>query len=574
MAGRKRKYRIGITFTGTYRDKYVEPFAKELLHLGFSEDDIFYDSWHDDVINGPRGGDVLRDIYHNQCACVVVLLSPDYKEKNWTYGIEWRAVLELINTGEAKRICLLGVDSVDIGQIDGLYKFQTIVKNIDNMNPREIACFIAKKYSMLNPRFKFIKNNKQKKINSKAPDSEEREMLYGFTNKLHRLYNKDGMMRCLYELFQQHIDDNAFSLSDLSVLSIVQDEYEKEYNQDQCYKEVKDTAGLDRILEDESVIQMENDPQTHPLIITYMHFVRADRMYFMKDYDGAIQHYQEADKKIKGQYKGTELSDIDKERCAYLQNAIAWSYRLRRRPGDNSIAIDIYRKLFDDYPDINNHSFSCKYRRNYGVCLEIAEKFIEAIDQYEKAIDNYSEADNNGNLSEFKLFITYCSAMMKYWDKKTGKTSGQWIDNTRDLFKDEEDYLSDESMTKIDARLDYAEKIIIKHNQTQELFNVYNQRSKLLTYKMMIASEKVERDRYIHDIIANLTRLQDLCGKKNSGWKFIKRDFFYARYEVSEDKKAGEKHLQTAWNTNEELEGKGDSIEFRGMLERKMNELH
>lgn len=572
MAGRKRKYRIGITFTGTYREQYVEPFANELLHLGFSEDDIFYDAWHEVDINGPHGGDVLRDIYHNKCDCVVVLLSPDYKEKNWTYGIEWRAVLELINTGEDNRICLLGVDSVDIGKIEGLYITQAIVKFIDNLDSKSIAAFIAEKYSKINPRFKYKKNNKQKKINSKTPSSEERELLYSFTNKLHQLYNKDGMMRCLYLLFQQCINDNVFSSSDLSILSIIQDEYEKVYNQDLNYKEVTDTAGLDRILTDEQVVNMEKDPQTHPLIITYLHFVRADRMYFMKDYNGAIHQYQEANTKIIEQYKGAELSDIDKERCAYLQNAIAWSYQLRKNPGDNNIAIETYRNLFDNYPDINNRSFSCKYRRNYGVCLEIAGKYIEAIKQYEKAIDNYSEAENNGNLSEFKLFITYCSAMMKYWDEKTGKTSGQWIENTRLLFNNGDDYLSDENITKIDARLDYADLIIRKHNQTQHLFNVYNQRSKLLTYKMIIVSDKIEKEKCKHDILANLTRLQDLCGKKNAGWKFIKRDFYYALYEISEDENSRKKHLQTAWNMNEELNGKGDSLAFRELLELKKNE--
>ena len=79
----------------------------------------------------------------------MVLLSPDYKEKNWTGHIEWSAVKELINMGNDDKICLLRVDSADIGNIDGLYSNQTIAKAIDDMPAAEIATFIHRKYKML-----------------------------------------------------------------------------------------------------------------------------------------------------------------------------------------------------------------------------------------------------------------------------------------------------------------------------------------------------------------------------------------------------------------------------------------
>ena len=142
-------FKIGITFSGKYRKQFVEPFCDELLKLGYNKDDIFYDSWHDVLINGVHGDSILRQIYFKNCDCVVVLLSPDYKEKNWTGHIEWSAVKELINTGNDDKICLLRVDSADIGSIDGLYKNQTIAKAIDDMSAPEIAAFIHKKYNML-----------------------------------------------------------------------------------------------------------------------------------------------------------------------------------------------------------------------------------------------------------------------------------------------------------------------------------------------------------------------------------------------------------------------------------------
>ena len=142
-------FKIGITFSGKYRKQCVEPFCDELLKLGYNKDDIFYDTWHDVLINGIHGDSILRQIYFKNCDCVVVLLSPDYKEKNWTGHIEWSAVKELINTGNDDKICLLRVDSVDIGSIDGLYKNQTIAKAIDDMSASEIAAFIHQKYNML-----------------------------------------------------------------------------------------------------------------------------------------------------------------------------------------------------------------------------------------------------------------------------------------------------------------------------------------------------------------------------------------------------------------------------------------
>lgn len=142
-------FKIGITFSGKYRKQFVEPFCDELLELGYNKDDIFYDSWHDVLINGVHGDSVLRQIYFKNCDCVVVLLSPDYKEKNWTGHIEWSAVKELINTGDDDKICLLRVGSADIGEIDGLYKNQTIAKTIDDMSAPEIAGFIDCKYKML-----------------------------------------------------------------------------------------------------------------------------------------------------------------------------------------------------------------------------------------------------------------------------------------------------------------------------------------------------------------------------------------------------------------------------------------
>lgn len=142
-------FKIGITFSGRYRKEYVEPFANALLKLGYDKKDIFYDAWHEALINGVSGDVILQDIYSNRCDCIVVLLSPDYKGKVWTGHVEWPAVRGLINSGQGGKICLLSVDSVNIKEIPGLFIGEAIPKAIDTLSSKEIARFIDEKYQII-----------------------------------------------------------------------------------------------------------------------------------------------------------------------------------------------------------------------------------------------------------------------------------------------------------------------------------------------------------------------------------------------------------------------------------------
>lgn len=139
-------FKIGVTFSGTYRDKYVEPMCQALLKYGFTKEEIFYDSWHAALINGVSSDNLLRKIYNEHCECIVVFLSPSYIEKSWTSRIEWPAIKELIHQNQGEKICLLSVDSPKIDELGGLYTNQSIYKEIDNMTPIEIASFVFERY--------------------------------------------------------------------------------------------------------------------------------------------------------------------------------------------------------------------------------------------------------------------------------------------------------------------------------------------------------------------------------------------------------------------------------------------
>ena len=140
-------FKIGVTFCGEYREKYIRPMCEVLAtYPGFSKEVIFYDEWHEHIINGVNADNILRNIYHDQCERVVVLLSPNYSQKIWTGNIEWPAVRALITEGMERNICLLRVDNADISGIPGLYDYETIVKDIDGLDANAIADFVYKNW--------------------------------------------------------------------------------------------------------------------------------------------------------------------------------------------------------------------------------------------------------------------------------------------------------------------------------------------------------------------------------------------------------------------------------------------
>lgn len=143
---KEERFKIGISFDGDYRDKYIEPLCRRLKDMGYKEEDIFYDFWHVDKINGTAGDERLTEIYREQCECVAVLLSPEYAKKVWTGKKEWPAILELSHKSKGQRVCLMQVGAVNIDENIGLDSYRTIVQPIDDMSIYEIAEFVHKGY--------------------------------------------------------------------------------------------------------------------------------------------------------------------------------------------------------------------------------------------------------------------------------------------------------------------------------------------------------------------------------------------------------------------------------------------
>lgn len=136
------RFKIGVSFSSKYRDKYVEPFCRALLKLDYMKDDIFYDNWHKPLINGVDGSAKIQQIYMDDCKLIVVLLSPDYNKKKWSGIIEKSVIEYLINSNQMQRICLLRVDSASLDEFNLYIANNGIAEDIDKMTADATAKLI------------------------------------------------------------------------------------------------------------------------------------------------------------------------------------------------------------------------------------------------------------------------------------------------------------------------------------------------------------------------------------------------------------------------------------------------
>lgn len=143
-----KNYKISFSFASEQR-QMVKDIVYNLLVLGFSKEDIFYDKFHELEINGSDADIKLENIYAKQSTLVVVVISKEYLEKEWTRKIEWRAIRILLNSKESHRVCLFNADGSDISKLEGLHYTTDIAKNIYGISSYEIAAFVKDKYNLV-----------------------------------------------------------------------------------------------------------------------------------------------------------------------------------------------------------------------------------------------------------------------------------------------------------------------------------------------------------------------------------------------------------------------------------------
>ena len=88
-----KRFRIAFSFAGEKRSFVSEVAA--ILADRFGEPAILYDKYHEAEFARRDLGIYLPDLYHDQADLVVVVVCPDYDEKEWT-GLEWIAIHDLL----------------------------------------------------------------------------------------------------------------------------------------------------------------------------------------------------------------------------------------------------------------------------------------------------------------------------------------------------------------------------------------------------------------------------------------------------------------------------------------------
>ena len=96
-----KRFRIAFSFAGEKRDFVAKVAA--ILANRFGEAAILYDKFHEAEFARRNLGIYLPELYHKQSDLVVVVVCPDYDEKEWT-GLEWTAVHDLLKKRQDGRM--------------------------------------------------------------------------------------------------------------------------------------------------------------------------------------------------------------------------------------------------------------------------------------------------------------------------------------------------------------------------------------------------------------------------------------------------------------------------------------
>ncbi len=133
---------VGLSFPGEARE-LVDRVAYELERL-IGPNSYFYDNNYVSQIARPGLDVLLQDIYRTRSKLVVVFAGTDYQKKDWC-GIEFRAIREIIQERDHKRIMLVRLDD---GLVEGIFKTDGYI-DARKFSAADIAQFIQERAALL-----------------------------------------------------------------------------------------------------------------------------------------------------------------------------------------------------------------------------------------------------------------------------------------------------------------------------------------------------------------------------------------------------------------------------------------
>ena len=139
-AGTKR-FRIAFSFAGEKRD-FVKQAADRLAER-FGQEKILYDKYHEAEFARNDLGIYLPNLYNRECDLVIVVICPDYDEKEWT-GLEWLAIHDLLQQRRREEVVL---SRFEHAHVDGLFRGAGFIE-LDHKTPDEFAALILERLAI------------------------------------------------------------------------------------------------------------------------------------------------------------------------------------------------------------------------------------------------------------------------------------------------------------------------------------------------------------------------------------------------------------------------------------------
>jgi tetratricopeptide (TPR) repeat protein len=136
-----KRFRIAFSYAGEKRD-FVSQVA-DILAKHFGEDKILYDKFHEAEFANWKLGLNLQELYHDQSDLIVVVVCPDYIQKDWT-GLEWVAIHGMLMSGKDREIMLCRFEHA---QLQGLHANAGFVE-LDHKAPAQAADLILERLAL------------------------------------------------------------------------------------------------------------------------------------------------------------------------------------------------------------------------------------------------------------------------------------------------------------------------------------------------------------------------------------------------------------------------------------------
>lgn len=136
-----KRFRIGFSFAGEKRDFVAKVAA--ILAGSFGEDKILYDKYHEAEFARRDLGIYLPELYHRDSDILVVVVCPEYDEKEWT-GLEWTAIHDLLKKRKDNEVMLCRFEHAEV---TGLYSTAGFVE-LDDKTSEQTATLILQRLAL------------------------------------------------------------------------------------------------------------------------------------------------------------------------------------------------------------------------------------------------------------------------------------------------------------------------------------------------------------------------------------------------------------------------------------------